>query len=112
MSAASFCTVTASTKRNTTSGGRTGAATTYLSSLLITPLWPLNQEITRALGIDSPREFKVAYHVPTGATLPDVMEADILVVDGVEMPIYYVGEWTDSDIPALEIVVQQLKQAS
>lgn len=110
MTAAAFCTVDASTKRNTTTNGKTAAASTYLSSLLITPLWPLNQEVTRALGIDSPREFKVCYHVPTGTTLPDVMEADILVVSGTEYPVYYVGEWTDSDIPALEIVVQQLKQ--
>lgn len=111
MTAASFCTVTASTKRNTTTGGRTGAATTNLSSLLITPLWPLNQETTRALGIDSPREFRQCFHVPNGTTtLPDVMEADLLVVNGVEYPVYYVGEWQDGDVPCLDIIVQELKQ--
>lgn len=112
MSAAAFCTISASTKRNVTTAGKTAAATTNLASLLITPLWPMNQEISRTLGINSPREYKQTYHVPVDGvtTLPDVREADILVVNGVEYPVFWAGEWTDGDVPCLHLVVQELKQ--
>ena len=111
MTARAFCTVTASTKRNAAlSGGRLGAATTHLASLLITPLWPAGSETVRTLDLNSPREFKECYHVPTGTTLPDVREGDILVVSGTDYPIYFVGEWTDGDIPTLHLVVQEVKR--
>lgn len=111
MSARSFCTITASTKRNAVvSGNRLGAAVTNLASLAITPLWPVGQETIRLLGINSPREMKEAYHVPAaGAALPDVKERDILVVGANEYPIDAVLEWTDSDIPCLHIIVGEVK---
>lgn len=110
MSAAAFCTVTASTKRNADLGsGRTGAPATNLASLLVTPLWPVGRETVNVLSLNSPREFKECYHVPTGATLPDVAEGDVLVHGGAEYRIAYAGEWTDGDIPTLHIVCQQVK---
>jgi hypothetical protein len=111
MTAASFCTVTASTKRNAAlSGNRRGAPAAYLLGLAITPLWPVGNETIRTLAIDSPREFKECYHVPGGVDLPDVDEGDVLVVAGVDYPIHYVGEWTDSAVPCLHIVVQEIKR--
>lgn len=111
MSAAAFCTVTASTKRNPAPVlGRTGAPATFLASLLITPLWPVGSQTVRTLDLNSPREFKECYHVPaSGVTLPDVKEGDVLTVAGVDYPVYYVGEWTDSAIPSLHIVAQEVK---
>lgn len=113
MSAADMCTVVASTKRNTKPGGRrSGAAETYLLGLYITPLWPASREVVRTLDLNSPREAKECYHVPAeGASLPDVKEGDILVVAGVDYPIEWVGEWTDGSIPALHIVVGEVKRA-
>lgn len=111
MSARAFCTVTASTKRNATvAGNKRGAATTYLASLAITPLWPVSKETIRTLDLDSPREMKECYHVPTaGGSLPDVKERDILVVGSSEYPVDWVGEWTDSDVPCLQIIVSEVK---
>lgn len=111
MSANNFCTVSASTKRNPPpSGGIVGAATTNLASLLITPLWPMNQEIIQTLALNSPREFKQCYCVTSDGTLPDIMESDILVIGANEYPVYWVGEWIDNAIPSLHIVVQEIKQ--
>lgn len=111
MSAASFCTVTASTKRNATlSGNKVGAAVAYLASLAVTPLWPASNETIRLLDLPSPREIKECYHAAAaGATLPDVKEGDILVIGANSYPIDYVGEWTDADIPTLHIVVGEVK---
>ena len=111
--AADMCTVTASTKRNPrVTGRRSGTAVAYLLSLYITPLWPASREIVRTLDLNSPREAKECYHVPaSGATLPDVKEGDILVAGGVDYPIEWVGEWTDGSVPALHIVVSEVKRA-
>lgn len=113
MSAADMCTVVASTKRNTKPGGRrSGAAETYLRCLYISPLWPASREIVRTLDLNSPREAKECYHVPAeGASLPDVKEGDILVVAGVDYPVDWVGEWADNSVPALHIVVSEVKRA-
>lgn len=111
MSAASFCTVEASTKRGEDLGsGRTGAPLAQLGSMLATPLWPVSRETINVAALNSPREFKECYHVPAaGAALPDVMEGDVLVHGGAEYRIAYVGEWTDGDVPCLTIVCQQIK---
>jgi hypothetical protein len=107
-----MCSVVASTKRNTKPGGRrSGAAAAYLLGLKITPLWPASREVVRTLDLNSPREAKECYHVPAeGQPLPDVKEGDILVVNGVDYPIDWVGEWTDSSVPALHIVVSEVKR--
>lgn len=111
MTARSFCTVMASTKRAPDlGGGRTGAPELYLAELAITPLYPVGQETVTLLELNSPREFKECYHVPAvGASLPDVVEGDILTVAGADYPISYVGEWNDGDVPALHLVVQEVK---
>lgn len=113
MSAAAFCTVTASTKRNTDlGGGKRGPAETYLTNLAITPLWPVSGETVRLLGITGAqlRELKECYHVPApGVALPDVVEGHTLVVAGAEYPVSYVSEWTDGAVPTLHIVVGEVK---
>lgn len=110
MTARSFCTVTASTKRNATDGNRHTAAEAYLAGLLITPLWPVGQETIRLLDLNSPRKMKEAFHVPAaGDALPDVQEGDILVVDGDDYPVDFVGQWTDGAIPTLHIVVGEVR---
>ena len=112
MSARSFCTVTASTKRNADLGsGRTGAAATQIASLLVTNLWPITGNVATELGLSgSAREYRQTFHVPAaGAALPDVVEGDILTVAGADYPIAAVEEWADGDVPALRITIQQVK---
>jgi hypothetical protein len=108
----SFCTVVSSTKRNSDQGGgKRGPAATHLSSLLITPLWPVSGETVRTFALNSPREMKECFHVPAaGLPLPDVKEGDRLVVAGVEYPIDHVAEWTDNRVPCLHIVVGEIKR--
>lgn len=111
MSARAFCTVTASTKRNADLGsGRTGAAAENLTSIAITPLWPLEVGTIQVYNIARPAETKECYHVPAdGDALPDVVEGDILTVDGTDYPVQHVGEWTDNGVPCLQIIVQEIK---
>lgn len=111
MTARDFCTVTAATKRSQDLGSnRRGAPATNLNSLAITPLWPVSRETVNVLALNSPREFKECFHVPAaGGSLPDVLEGDVLTVDGSDYRIDHVGEWTDDDVPTLHIVVQEVK---
>lgn len=114
MTARNFCTITATTKRNQNLGNNMrGAAVEYLTSLAVTPLWSLRPETVQSLGISSPREFMECYHVPTGDTLPDVVEGDVLVHGGVEYRVDHVAEWPDlSDgVPSLQIVVAAVKDS-
>lgn len=109
-----FCTVTASTKRNQDLGNNLrGAAITNLASLAVTPLWSLRPETIETLGISSPREYKECFHVPTGDTLPDVVEGDVLVHGGTDYRIDHVAEWPDlsGGIPTLHIVVTAIKNS-
>ena len=109
-----FLSVTASTKRNQDLGNNLrGAAIANLASLAVTPLWALRPETIETLGISSPREFKECFHVPDSATLPDVIEGDILVHSGTEYRVEYVAEWPDlrGGIPTLHIVVSEVKNS-
>lgn len=109
--AASFCTQTAVIKRNADlGGGITGAPVTHITSLAITPIWPVSSEVARQLDIASARELKECFHVSDSTTiLPDVREGDLLVLDGTEYPIFDVQEWTDRQVPCLCIIVQEVK---
>lgn len=113
MSLRQFCTITASTKRATSLGsGRKGAPATHLSSLLVTPLWPLSAETIRTFDLNSPREMKECFHIPAaGDLLPDVVEGDLLTVAGTDYPIFSAAEWTPTPaLPqSLHIVVQEVK---
>lgn len=114
MTAAAFCTVSASTKRNQDlSNNLRGAPVAYLTGLLVTPLWSLQAQTIETLGISSPRELKECYLVPTGDTLPDIVEGDVLVHDGTEYRVDYVAEWPDlsGGVPALQIVVGEVKNS-
>jgi len=113
MSIDAFCTIQSSTKRNSDLGnGIRGGAVTYLTSLMITPLYPLSGQTVRMLNLSGAqlRETKECFHLPgAGSALPDVREGDRLVLDGVEYPVSYVAEWQDADLPSLHIVVGEIK---
>lgn len=117
MSARSFCTVTASTKRNADLGsGRTGAPATNLASLAITPLWPISagsRDLLDDRMTSRIAEMKECYHVPAaGESLPDVIEGDVLTVSSVDYRVEAVREWQDIDaggVPCLHILAQQIR---
>lgn len=114
MTARAFCTVAASTKRNTDlGGGLRGAPAEYLTGLLVTPLWSLRPETIETLGISSPREYKECYFVPAADALIDLVEGDVLVHGGTEYRVDYVAEWPDlsGGVPCLQIVVAEIKSS-
>jgi hypothetical protein len=94
MSALSFCTQTASTKRSpAVAGGKVGEQVTYLTDILIMPLMPAGEDIRAEVALNSPREAKETY-----CREEDIIEGDHLVVDGVEYIIRWVGEWPWPDV--------------
>lgn len=112
-SAAEFCTVTASVKRNVTTLGVTAEPTTHIASLAITPIWPIanmSTYVQKIVDMASNRELKECFHIPESTTLPDIKEGDLLVVGSDEYPILNVQEWTDREVPCLQITVQEVKQ--
>lgn len=116
MSARDFCTVTASTKRGEgLANGIIGPAIEYLTGVAITPLWPVTAATAESAGLSSPREYKEAYHIPAaGDELPDIVEGDLLVVEGEEYIVESAAEWGDisaTGVPTLQLVVQEVKRA-
>lgn len=110
-----FCILTASTKRNSNVGGvgsgEAGPLAPYLAGVAITPLYPVSAGTVQMLELARAREMHECYHVPLpGAALPDIAEGDSLVVGGLEYRVDSVAEWPDWEIPALHIVVAEIKQ--
>lgn len=107
MSALSFCTQTASTKRSpAVAGGKVGAQVTHLTSILIMPLMPAGEDIRAEVALNSPREAKETY-----CCEDDIIEGDHLVVKGVEYIIRWVGEWPwpDASENFHRLVVEEVK---
>ncbi len=89
---------------------RSGLRCVEAASLLVTPLYPLGRDMLTLLDLNSPRDVRECYHVPApGAELPDVREGDILSVGGQDYIVFYVAEWPDGDVPALNLVLQKVK---
>lgn len=113
MSTAAFthlATKTATTKRGTTSGTppKRGAPAAYITTpFACLPLDPLGQELANRLNLQSPYELKQT--VVDGST--DIVEGDVLTVDGVDYPVRSVGEWdwTLGSTRFLTVVVEQMK---
>ena len=93
MSSRSFArlaTVTASTRRSpAVSGGKRGAPTTNITSLDCTPLDPVQAETAFRAGLESPFGLLGTF---VDADL-DIIQGDILVVDGTEYPIKALEPW-------------------
>jgi hypothetical protein len=106
MTTASFsriANITASTKRSPAIvNGKSGVATTKLSSLPILPLMPASSEIVLKYKLQSPRK---VYQTYTQGS-PDVLENDILTVANVDYLIIAVNPWPGT--PFLEIIVEKV----
>jgi hypothetical protein len=102
-----FLTVTASTKRAPAiSGGKRGTPTTKISSLLCTPLDPVDPELRQRLALNTPHELLQTF--VKGAL--DILEGDILVVGANEYPIRSCAEWTWESSRFLRLVLEDLKR--
>lgn len=101
-----FCTKLATiTRRNPI----TEVIDTVVSGIAVTPLWPAENTTITRLELNSPRAVKECYHVPAaGASLPAIDDGDRITHDGDEYAIIFAGEWDDSKIPCLHIVVDKI----
>lgn len=109
MSSASFlqqATVTASTKRASVSGGKRGTPTTQISSLLCTPLDPVDQELRERLGLRGAHEVLQTF---VDGSL-DIAEGDTLVVGASEYPIRAVGNWSWRGSVYRHLIIEELKR--
>jgi len=105
---ARMATVSASTKRPpAVSGGKRGSPATSISSLVCTPLDPVDPELRERLGLETAHEVLQCF-VQGGL---DIKEGDLLVVGGTEYPVRAVGEWRwppDAE-DYLHLVLEELK---
>lgn len=98
--------VTASTKRATLTGGKRSSPTSHLNNLKIFPLDPVDPELRQRLALDTPHELLQTF--VEGA--PDIVEGDVLTVDGEDYPIRSVGDWKFGNDTFRALVVEQLKR--
>lgn len=85
-----LATVTASTKRAPAIvGGKRGTLVTNIASLKCLPLDPVSAEIRQRLALETPHE---VLQTSVDASL-DIIEGDILTVDGTDYPIRACEDW-------------------
>ena len=86
-----LATVTASTKRQAApTSGKTAAPVANLASLVCTPLDPVDAELSKRLGLDTPGELLQTF-VDGGL---DIRQGDYLTVGAVDYPIRACEDWT------------------
>lgn len=89
MSFSRLATSTASTKRSTISGGKFGTPAAYLSGLSCLPVMPVSPEVAATLNVEVPYELMETY---IDGNI-DIVEGDLMTVDGVEYRVRAVGDW-------------------
>ncbi len=86
-----LATVTASTKRQAApTSGKTAAPVTNLASLMCTPLDPVDAELKKRLGLDTPGELLQTF-VDGGL---DIRQGDYLTVCSTDYPVRACEDWT------------------
>ncbi len=112
MSLKAIATKTATTKRAPAiSGGKRAAAAAHLTTAFsLTPLAPVSLELAQRLELGTPVELKQSVVYNQG----DIIEGDLLVYEGSEYPIKYVGEYDGypgiDSIQRLHIIVEEPKR--
>lgn len=100
-------TLEASTKRPTALvSGRRGTPALHLASIRVTPLDPVDAETRQRLALNTPHELLQAF-VDGGL---DIVEGDLLVVDGVEYPVRSAGQWAWRGSEFVHLVLEELKR--
>ncbi len=106
---AHLATVTASTKRPAAPvSGKTTTPAAKLASLKCTPLDPVDAELSKRLGLDTPHELLQTF-VDGGL---DIREGDTLTVGSVDYPIRACEDWTwpVGGLAYRRLVVEDLKR--
>lgn len=89
-----FAFKTASTKRAPAiSGGKRGDPTTNLTGLSVTPLDPVEPELTERLNMRTQGELLQTFVENTAAETLDILEGDWLTFGGKDYPIRSCAEW-------------------
>lgn len=102
-----LATVAASTKRPpVVSGGKRGTPAAYLSDIRVTPLDPVDPETRQRLALQTPHELLQTF--AQGGL--DILEGDLLVVDGVEYPVRSAAEWLWRSSEYVHLIVEELKR--
>lgn len=102
-------TTTASTKRQAAPvAGKTSAAVASVTSLYCLPLYPVDAELQKRLGLETPHE--LLQTVTDGGL--DIREGDVLTVAGVDYPIRACEDWTwpVDGLVYRRLVVEDLKR--
>lgn len=100
-------TITAETKRSpVVASGKRGAPATYLAEIEVTPLDPLDPETRQRLALETPHELLQTF-VDGGV---DVVEGDLLVVDGREYPVRYAAKWLWRGSSFVHLALEDLKR--
>lgn len=102
-----FLTVTASTKRAPAlSSGKRGAPVAYVTSLLCTPLDPVDPELRQRLALNTPHELLQTFVREEY----DIVEGDVLVVGSDEYPIRSCAEWDWHGVEYRRLILEDLKR--
>ncbi len=104
-----IATVTASTKRAAAPvSGKTSAPVTNVASLKCLPLCPVDAELQKRLGLDTPYELQQT--MTAGGV--DVRQGDLLVVASVEYPVRACEDWPwpADGLTYRRLVVEDLKR--
>lgn len=102
-----MATITASTKRSpAASGGKRGTPTAFIASLRCAPLDPVDPETRQRLAINTPHELLQTF-VDAGL---DILEGDILVVDGEDYPIRSAAQWLWRGSEFVHLIIEELKR--
>ncbi len=100
-------TLIASTRRPPPlSGGKRGAPLPYLDDIWITPLDPVDPETRQRLALQTPHELLQTF--ADGGL--DIVEGDVLVVDGAEYPVRSAAEWLWRNSQYVHLIIEELKR--
>jgi hypothetical protein len=94
---------TASTKRQTLAGGVHSFAAN-LASVKVSPLYPVDAELTRRMALDTPMELLQIF-----AEDADIREGDVLSVAGRDYEIRSCANWPESSSRFLHLVLEDIK---
>ena len=100
-------TVEASTKRSPALvSGKRGTPATYLASIRVTPLDPVDPEMRERLALNTPHELLQTFVDGDW----DIAEGDVLVVAGAEYPVRSAAEWLWRGSMFVHLVLEELKR--
>ncbi|MEM7344588.1 MAG: hypothetical protein AAF485_10120 [Chloroflexota bacterium] len=103
---AEMATLSANTKRATVVDGKRAAPSAHLIGLNCTPLDPVSADVAQREQIITPHELKQTFIEGDY----DIVEGDVLVVDGVDYPIKSVADWSFGELTTYRLIIEELKR--